>query len=340
MSLDRYMQEQPHFSYEEVRTAVDKILVSFKAGKRVATPGKRYIHRGGKRISVQQGIVVPRGALSEQSVYGVIQRYEKNKKGETSLRPQYVIKYPIASIDGKTLPYVIDGGIREILRRRLEACGGNARQAYAEPLYSAAGKEIKTVRCLTGLSAVVPVKYDGERAVGFVKPANNHHIAIYTDRDGELYEHVVTFWHAVERKKFGLPVIIEHPDAVWDSVTDAMPEPFLQQLPDASWKFAFSMQQNEMFILGMPDDLYEDAMENGDYALLGKYLYRVQKLATKNYVFRYHTETKVDDKYSGVRNEMLSKKMGKLKIIASLDALKRVNPHKVKIDLLGRITAL
>ena len=340
VSLDRYMQEQPHFSYEEVRAAVDKILVSFKAGKRVATPGKRYIHRGGKRISVQQGIVVPRGALSEQSVYGVIQRYEKNKKGETSLRPQYVIKYPIASIDGKTLPYVIDGGIREILRRRLEACGGNARQAYAEPLYSAAGKEIKTVRCLTGLSAVVPVKYDGERAVGFVKPANNHHIAIYTDRDGELYEHVVTFWHAVERKKFGLPVIIEHPDAVWDSVTDAMPEPFLQQLPDASWKFAFSMQQNEMFILGMPDDLYEDAMENGDYALLGKYLYRVQKLATKNYVFRYHTETKVDDKYSGVRNEMLSKKMGKLKIIASLDALKRVNPHKVKIDLLGRITAL
>ena len=119
-----------------------------------------------------------------------------------------------------------------------------------------------------------------------------------------------------------------------------MPESFLSQLPDVSWKFEFSMQQNEMFILGMPDDLYADAMENGDYALLGKYLYRVQKLATKNYVFRYHTETKVDDKYSGVRNEMLSKKMGKLKIIASLDALRKVNPHKVKIDLLGRITAL
>ena len=345
MSLDRYMQEQPHFSYAEVRAAVEKILISFKAGKRVATQGKRYIHRGGKRILVQQGIVVPRGALSEQSVYGVIRRYEKNKKGETSLRQEYVIKYPVTAIDEKTLPYVIDGGIREILRRRLEACGGNARQAYAEPLYTAAGKRINTVRCFTGLSAVVPVKYDGDRPVGFVKPGNNHHIAIYTDRDGKLHEHVVTFWHAVERKKFGLPVVIEHPDAVWDSVTDAMPESFLSQLPDVSWKFEFSMQQNEMFILGMPDDLYADAMENGDYALLGKYLYRVQKLGTGAYVFRFHIETASDDRYvdeTGKKtfNLKLSQKMNRVRWIASLDALRKVNPHKVKIDLLGRITAL
>ena len=80
LSLERYIQQQPHFSHAEVSAAVEKILVSFKAGKRVATPGKRYIYRGGRRTLAQEGIVVPRGALSEQSVYGKISRYDKDKK--------------------------------------------------------------------------------------------------------------------------------------------------------------------------------------------------------------------------------------------------------------------
>ena len=116
-----------------------------------------------------------------------------------------------------------------------------------------------------------------------------------------------------------------------------MPDPFLEQLPDATWQFRLSMQQNEMFILGMPDELYADALENRDYALLGKYLYRVQKIASKNYCFRLHTETSVDDKYNGKKNEMLSKQMGKVKIIQSIGTLDSLNPHKVKISLTGEI---
>ena len=340
VSLDRYMQEQPHFSYAEVRAAVEKILISFKAGKRVATKGKRYIYRGGKRILAQDNIVVPRGALSEQSVYGVIQQYKKDRKGKTSLQPEYVIKYSLDKIEAKNLPDIIDGGIREILRRRLEEYNGNARQAWATPVYTADGKVIRSVRCRTGLSAVVPVKYDGERAIGFVKPGNNHHIAIYADREGELHEHVVTFWHAVERKKYGLPVIIERPAEVWDHVTDAMGESFLQQLPDPTWEYRFSMQQNEMFILGMPDDLYADAMERKDYALLGQYLYRVQKITQRIYYFRLHTETSVDDKYNGTKNESLSIQMKKMYRIASLSALNNIKPHKVRVNSIGEITEL
>ncbi|MCD7711004.1 MAG: type II CRISPR RNA-guided endonuclease Cas9 [Porphyromonadaceae bacterium] len=340
-SLDRYIQEQPHFTHQEVYSAAEKILISFKAGKRAASSGKRYIHKGGKRILVQQNIIIPRGALSKESVYGKIARYHKDKKGNISFQDEYVIKYPVSGITKKNVGDIVDKNIRNILSQRLDEYKDNEKKAFSTPIYTSDGKPIQTVRCFTGLKAVAPVKYNEKgEAIGFVKPNNNHHIAIYTDKEGMLQEHVVTFWHAVERKKYRLPVIIEHPDEVWDSVNDNMDEKFLKQLPDPTWKFLLSMQQNEMFVLGLPDDIYTDSLENRDYALLSNYLYRVQKLATKNYCFRLHTETSVDDKYEGTKNELLSKAMGKLKIIQSMDAFKKINPHKVRINYVGEIIPL
>lgn len=164
-------------------------------------------------------------------------------------------------------------------------------------------------------------------------------MAIYEDEKGKLQEHIVTFWHAVERKKYGVPVIITNTGDVWDNITEQMPESFQLQLPaSATWQFKFSMQQNEMFILGLEEELYQDAMRNEDYATLSKHLYRVQKLAHKNYCFRLHLETSVDDKYNGQKNEMLSKQMGKLIIIQSLANLELNNPHKVRVSLTGKIT--
>ena len=263
---------------------------------------------------------------------------KKNKKGKVSFREEYVLKYPVEGIDAKTVGSVVDAGIRRLLQQRLDEYGGNAKKAFATPVYTANGFPIRTVRCFTGLKAVAPIRYNASgEAIGFVKPGNNHHVAIYADRDGNRHEHVVTFWHAVERKKHHLPVVIEHPDAVWDSLPEGLPEEFLQQLPDATWQLQLSMQQNEMFILGMPDDLYADAMENRDHALLSRYLYRVQKLSMKYYAFRLHIETSVDDKYDGVKNEMLSQQMGKLKSIRSIGALYAQNPHKVRISPTGEI---
>ena len=60
-----------------------------------------------------------------------------------------------------------------------------------------------------------------------------------------------------------------------------------------------------MFILGMEYELYNDAIQNNDYATLSKYLYRVQKLAHNNYCFRHHIETTVDDKYNGAKRTIL-----------------------------------
>ena len=333
--LERYIQQQPHFATADVERAIEGIAVSFKGGKRAASIGKRYIRKGGKRICVQRDIIIPRGALSEESIYGRIRNSESGKQ-------EYVIKYKVGAITLKDVDYVVDKRIREILRERLEQFGGKTDKAFAEPVLDHQGREIKSVRCYTGLSATVPLRYnDKGEAEAFVKPGNNHHVAIYEDEKGKMQEHIVTFWHAVERKKYGIPTIITNPAEVWNNVTDKMPESFLEQLPkSASWQFKFSMQQNEMFILGMNEELYQEAMRNNDYAMLSKYLYRVQSISKCDYFFRHHLETTVDDKYNGERNSALSTQMGKLIRVKSLGAIERHNPHKVHISITGKISEI
>ncbi len=331
--LERYIAMQPHFSTSEVAAAVRNIAVSFKSGKRAASVGKRYVYRGGKRVCAQTGVIIPRGPLSEETVYGCI---HKNGKEEI------VVKYKVGTILLKDVDYVVDKRIREILRNRLEQFGGKPEKAFAEPVLDHQGRAIRSVRCYTGLSAAEPLRYNEQgNPIAFVKPANNHHVAIYEDKEGKLHEHIVTFWHAVERKKYGIPVIVTRPDEMWDSITENMPETFLRQLPEsADWQFRFSMQQNEMFILGMPEEEYREAMDTKDYARLSNHLYRVQKLAHNNYYFRRHIETSVDDKYNGSKDEMLSKQMGKLIIIQSLSSFVLKNPHKVYVNITGKISEI
>lgn len=326
--LERYIKMQPHFSTAEVKQAIEGIAVSFKSGKRATSIGKRYIRKGGKRICVQSGIIIPRGALSEESVYGRI--------CNSGTREQdYVIKYKVGSITLKDVEDVIDKRIREILRERLEQYGGKPEKAFAEPILDHQGREIRSVRCRTGLNAVVPVHYNEQgEAIAFVKPGNNHHVAIYEDEKGKMQEHIVTFWHAVERKKYGVPMIITNPAEVWDNITADMPESFQTQLPQsATWRFKFSMQQNEMFILGMDEELYQDAMRNKNYALLSKYLYRVQKLSKGKFFFRHHLETIADDESA------IAKQMGKMKQL-SLKSLRENNAHKVYISITGKISEI
>ena len=102
------------------------------------------------------------------------------------------------------------------------------------------------------------------------------------------------------------------------------------------------MQENEMFVLGMEDDEFNDAIEAKDYATLNKHLYRVQKVARNDYWFRYHTETTVDDKYGEGDESKVnlgwSVEMGKVYRVRSCGALFDLFPHKVKIDIMGRIT--
>ena len=92
-----------------------------------------------------------------------------------------------------------------------------------------------------------------------------------------------------------------------------------------------SMQLNEMFVLGMGDDEFNDAMAAKDYKALGEHLYRVQKVAKSDYFFRNQYETKLDDS----KNALAMKKYYRTQ---SFNALLALNPRKVSISLLGEIS--
>jgi len=406
--LGKYIVSQQPLPVSEVEQAVDNMLISFKSGKKVAVTGKRKIGKKGDKRVVQQGIVIPRGALHQEFVYGKIKSLEiakpikylfENpslivksyirehieqriaesgdcKKALASLKKQpiyldkdgkvelkygscytdeYVLRYPVKELKYGDLKYIVDKRAKEAITERLELFGNDHKMAFKDldknPIYLDPQMTIpvKRVRLYTKLSALEPVKFnESGEPISFVKPANNHHIAIYRDREGALHEHVTTFWHAVERKKYSklngihIPTVITNPETVWDTITQLpeekqLSETFLEKLPDPSWTLELSMQQNEMFVLGMEDETFANAVADKSYSVLSKNLYRVQKLSSAKYVFRHHLETTVDDKYGGDKNELLSQKIGKLVSVRSLGALQSQNPHKVRINILGEI---
>ena len=261
------------FTTKEIENIAAKVLVSFKPGKKVAAYGKRTIRKHGKNVVVQEKIIVPRGALSEEFTYGKI---KVNGKDE------YVIKYKLGAGQGflfsgketvkksetgkekdqiqDVLNSIVDWGVREAIRKHLVKFNYNIREAFKVTVWMNEEKQIpiKTVRCLTGLNAVEPINVvDTGNNIAYqkyVKPGNNHHLAIYIDENGEKVQDTVTFWHAVERKKYGVPVIISNPKEVWDKILmnkEDYPKSFLEKLPNDKWKLDVSFQQNEMFILGM-----------------------------------------------------------------------------------------
>ena len=383
--LEEWTAQRPHLPYSTVKDFVDGILVSFKPGKKVATPGKRYTYKNGKKELVQDGLLIPRGALSEESVYGQITTIEPSvpikklfedpsvifkpyirelverrikecggdwKKARASIgkkpiwldteetvalefatcwKQEYVIKYPVSSLKAKDVDSIVDRHIQEIVRKRIDEVG--EKEAFKTPIYTDDAQSIplRSVRLFTGLDAVEPVKYVDGVPVGFSKPGNNHHIAIYRDQDGNRSEHVVSFWHAVERKRYGLPVIIRDTDSVWEQIEgESLPESFLKNLPQPGLKLELSLQQNEMLILGMKEDEFNDAIREKDTRRLNKHLYRVQKLSTMYYVFRYHTETQIDDSKGALE-------MHKFYRTVSFRALDALFPRKVRISVTGEL---
>ena len=247
------------------------------------------------------------------------------------------MKYPL-SISFNKVDSIVDTHIKQIVMDRLAEFGNKEKEAFkdleSKPIYADKAQQIKinSVRCFTGLSAVAPVKRNEQgEDIGFVKPGNNHHVAIYKDKDGKLQESVVTFWHAVERKKYKLPVIIKEPSLVEQMIAGLnVSDEFKSQLPTPDWTFEESLQENEMFILGMDEEAYQKAVAGKDYATLNKYLYRVQKISKSNYYFRFHLETMLDDSAA-------AKNIRKFYCIQSFKAWESLNPHKVQISLLGKL---
>ena len=238
----------------------------------------------------------------------------------------YTIRKPIDK-DLK-IDKVIDPQIRKILEARLEEYGGDSAKAFSNldenPIWLNKEKGIAIKRVtITGISNAVALhskkdkdgnyilNEDGTRqAVDFVNTGNNHHVAVYrkpiidkktslpaTDENGnikyELDEVVVSFFEATIRANNGEPII----DKTYKQ--------------DEGWQFLFTMKQNEYFVFPRyetttdaegneikvktfdPKDI--DLLNPNNYHLISPNLFRVQKFTTKNYVFRHHLETKVDN---------------------------------------------
>lgn len=193
-----------------------------------------------------------------------------------------------------------------------------------------------------------------KQPVDFVSTSNNHHVAIYRvpvlNNDGEpvldennnpkyeLQENVVSFYEAVARRNSGLPVI----DKNYKS--------------DEGWQFLFSMKQNEYFVFPRFEKREKVNEETGEiteeevmtfnpkeidllnpdnYHLISPNLFRVQKFskviygnsAVRDYVFRHHLETKIDD--SKELKEIAFKSIKSLAIFSKI--------VKVRVNHIGQI---
>ncbi len=388
--LEKYLITQKPFGTKDVELEADKILVSFKTGKKVSTIS-RYKATGKNK---ETGVIVPRGALHEQFVYGkikvndakkslkflfsnpskiinseirnlVLQRLEANdndpKAAENSckkdplyldaertilienadcFKDEYVIKYKIQDLKTKDVPFIVDEKVKSIVKAQLDKFGGKEKEAFKETVWFNKAKQIpiRTVRCFTGLSAVEAIKKDDTgKEIGFAKTGNNHHIAIYKDKDGKQIQHICTFWHAVERKKYGIPPIVKNTSSLWTEVLkNELPQSFLDKLPPDNLELGFSMQQNEMFILGLSKEDAENAIKNGDYSLLSKYMYLVWSISENNYWFRHHLETK-NSELKVIEGTKESKRYYNIRSIGAFIAL---NPIKVRLNHLGDITKI
>jgi CRISPR-associated endonuclease Csn1 len=377
--LDKYIILQKPFTTAELEKEAEKILVSFKAGKKVATFGTRKVKKDGKKSVAQRDIIIPRGSLHEEGIYGrinnngkleIVKRYKLgigaqgfvftgkesiSKKEKTDKKTGVKTEFIEDKIES-TLNDIIDKGIKDTILKRLNR-GFEEGKTYKDDVKKAflnlknleqdpvwfneeKGICIKSVRMKTGLSAVEPIitedKANTLQFEKYVKPGNNHHIALYTDGEGKLHEHLTSFWHAVERKKYQLPVIITNPTEIWDKITDSKdeyPETFLEKLPIRGWKMIQSFQDNEMFVLGLSDEEFDNCLENKDYATISKFLYLVWSISKSDYWFRHHLETK-NTELKSIDGASFCNRYYRFK---SIGAFEKLNPKKIRIDVLGQI---
>ena len=273
----------------------------------------------------------------------------------------YTIRKPIDK-DLK-IDKVVDVQIRKVLEARLKEYNGDSAKAFSNldenPIWLNKEKGISIKRVtITGISNAVALhskkdkdgnyilNEDGtKQAVDFVNTGNNHHVAVYrkpiidkktslpaTDEKGnikyELDEVVVSFYEATIRANNGEPII----DKTYNQ--------------DKGWQFLFSMKQNEYFVFPRyetatdadgneiqvktfdPKDI--DLLDPKNYHLISLNLFRVQKLSTKNYMFRHHLETKVDDV-----KELKEITYKHLQSLSRLDEI-----VKVRINHIGQIVSV
>ena len=341
--LERWLTQRPHFSVRAVSDKVAEILISYRPGKRVVTRGRNIYRKktadGQEVTCVQRGVLVPRGELMEASLYGKIL---------SQGRERIVKRYPLHDLKGE----VVDPRLRELIAEYNQEITSKVK-AKGAPLYldAAEKQEVRSVRCYVDKPSVakaIPIRFDEcGRAITFVKSGSNHHLAIYRTPKGELVESIVSFWDAVNRARYGLPLIIKYPRKAMEQVIqrEDIPESVLSLLPPADYEFVEVFQQNEMAVVGLPEEELRRAVDMQDYRTLSEHLYCLKGISSKDYEFHYHLDTDDPDetdsskkKKKRVRNT--SGRIPRIYRIRGIGSLQKKNVHKVRVDLLGRISLL
>ena len=338
--LERWLTQRPHLSVRAVSDKVAEILISYRPGQRVVTRGRNIYRKktaDGREVTcVQRGVLVPRGELMEASLYGKIL---------SQGRERIVKRYPLHDLKGE----VVDPRLRELIAEYNQEITSKVK-AKGAPLYldAAEKQEVRSVRCYVtqpSVAKAIPIRFDERgRAITFVQSGSNHHLAIYRTPKGELVESIVSFWDAVNRARYGLPLIIKYPHKAMEQVIqrDDIPESVLRLLPPADYEFVGALQQNEMVVVGLPEEELRRAVDMQDYRTLSEHLYRLKGISSNDYEFYYHLDADEMDsskkKKKKVRNT--SGRIPRIYRIRGIGSLQKKNVHKACVDLLGRISLL
>ncbi len=313
--------------YTDVKKETEKILISHKQNRKVLTEVRKKITKNGKTfLSVGNAV---RGQLHKENVYGQRQAPFQIIKG-------YHIRKRVIDLKDNQLDKIVDLEIKKIiinarkeevkikkqieeiekqkkkvkteeeenlLNNQIQDLKNNIRLLYTLKNKNGESVPIKKVRIREEMSNAQQVKDINQ----FVNPRNNHHVLIYKNDKGELKESIVSFWKVVERQKQNQEIF---------------------QLPvdDKDGSIVTVLQVNDMFLLGLTDDEFEDNKAN--LSFLTKYLYRVQKLSKKQksfeFFFRHHLASTLNNEKEGVSVQSFKKWSGLI-------------PIKVKVSPTGEI---
>ena len=310
-SRERYegkRKERPEFETpwenfrNDVQQSAESILVSYFKDNRAFDRGKKFIDKNGKKQLVQVSAV--RGPLHKETVFG--------KRTAPDGRTAYHVRKSITSLASKThVDKVVDPAIRKLIENHLQnEFNIDTTNKYSVPSDAFFKDGKYTIKLPNKNGEDVPVtKVRMREEIGnarklkndlnqYVNPRNNHHVMIYKDKKDELKENIVSFWDVVQRLKRKEPIY---------------------QLPEDGKEVVTTMEINDMFLIGLPDN---PNMNN--VATLSKYLYRVQKLSSGYYTFRYHLASTLNNSQEEVSIQSMK----------SWDALK---PQKININLTGNI---
>lgn len=312
-------------SHKQYATKMEKVNASFDAAKIAIVCKQNYRNALLERLEAFGGdpkkAFTGKNTLEKNPIY--LDRAQTLRMPDKVQTVEWETVYTIRKPVGPDLNVdkVIDAKVRAVLEQRLKEYDNDPKKAFVNldenPIWINREKGISVKRVsIRGVSNALPLhaKRDkngnimldengGKIPVDFVNTGNNHHVAVYRkpvldknglavfDDDGdpvyELDEIVVSFFEAVTRANLGLPIVDK------------------DYRKSEGWQFLFSMKQNEYFVFPNEKTGFNpkevDLLNPDNYATISPNLFRVQKFSYKEYVFRHHLETSIQDRSVGMK---------------------------------------